>query len=81
MQYQIGGVDEAKWTNITSGRSISDLTLGQTIYARLYNGKEGSKTADMTIADLNKPQDAGISLSGTSTNTEGSITATVTLKR
>ena len=80
LQYQIGGVDEAKWTNITSGRSISDLTLGQTIYARLYNGKEGSKTADMTIADLNKPQDAGISLSGTSTNTEGSITATVTLK-
>ena len=79
LQYQIGGVDEAKWTNITSGKSISDLTLGQTIYARLYNGKEGSKTADMTIADLNKPQDAGISLSGTSTNTEGSITATVTL--
>ena len=80
LQYQIGGVDEAKWTNITSGKSISDLTLGQTIYARLYNGKEGSKTADMTIADLNKPQDAGISLRGTSTNTEGSITATVTLK-
>ena len=80
LQYQIGGVDEAKWTNITSGKSISDLTLGQTIYARLYNGKEGSKTADMTIADLNKPQDAGISLSGTSTNTEGSITATITLK-
>ena len=80
LQYQIGGVDESKWTNITSGKSISGLTLGQTIYARLYNGKEGSKTADMTIADLNKPQDAGISLSGTSTNTEGSITATVTLK-
>ena len=80
LQYQIGGVDESKWTNITSGKSISGLTLGQTIYARLYNGKEGSKTADMTIADLNKPQDAGISLSGTSTNTEGSITATITLK-
>ena len=80
LQYQIGGVDESKWTNITSGKSISGLTLGQTIYARLYNGKEGSKTADMTIADLNKPQDAGISLSGTSTTTEGSITATVTLK-
>ena len=79
LQYQIGGVDEPKWTNITSGKSISGLTLGQTIDARLYNGKEGSKTADMTIADLNKPQDAGISLSGTSTNTEGSITATVTL--
>ena len=80
LQYQIGGVDESKWTNITSGKSISGLTLGQTIYARLYNGKEGSKTADMTIADLNKPQDAGISLSGTSTTTAGSVTATVTLK-
>ena len=55
LQYQIGWVDESKWTNITSGKSISGLTLGQTIYARLYNGKEGSKTADMTIADLNKP--------------------------
>ena len=77
LQYQIDAVEDNGWTDITSGNTVSGLRLGQTIYARLFNGTEGSKTADITITDLTKPS-AQISLSGTSVETTGSITATVT---
>ena len=79
LQYQIGGIEETKWTDTTSGNVISGLTLGQTVYGRLYNGTVGSSTADITVADLLEPQEANISLSGTSTDTTGSVTATVTM--
>ena len=77
LQYQIDAVEDDGWTDITSGNTVSGLRLGQTIYARLFNGTEGSKTADITITDLTKPS-AQISLSGTSVETTGSVTATVT---
>ena len=76
LQYQIGGITEENWIDTTSGYEITGLTLGQTVYGRLFNGTEGSKTADITITDLTKPS-AQISLSGTSVETTGSITATV----
>ena len=77
LQYQIGGIAEENWIDTTSGYEITDLTLGQTVYGRLFNGTEGSKTANITVEDLIKPN-AQISLSGTSVETTGSITATVT---
>ena len=77
LQYQIGGITEENWIDTTSGYEITGLTLGQTVYGRLFNGIEGSKTADITVEDLIKPS-AQISLSGTSVGTTGSITATVT---
>ena len=77
LQYQIGGITEENWIDTTSGYEITGLTLGQTVYGRLYNGTEGSKTADITVEDLIKPS-AQISLSGTSVEITGSITATVT---
>ena len=77
LQYQIGGIEEENWIDTTSGYEIAGLTLGQTVYGRLFNGTEGSKTADITVEDLIKPS-AQISLSGTSVETTGSITATVT---
>ena len=77
LQYQIEGISEENWTDTTSGYEITGLTLGQTVYGRLFNGTEGSKTADITVEDLIKPS-AQISLSGTSVETTGSITATVT---
>ena len=76
LQYQIGGITEENWIDTTSGYEITGLTLGQTVYGRLFNGTEGSKTADITVEDLTKPS-AQISLSGTSVETTGSITATV----
>ena len=77
LQYQIGGIAEENWTDTTSGYEITGLTLGQTVYGRLFNGTEGSKTADITVEDLIKPS-ATIDLSGTSVETTGSVTATVT---
>ena len=80
LQYQIGGITEGSWTNTTSGSVIGNLQHGQIVYGRLFDGTNGSKTANIDVQDKIVPQQATISLSGTSTNTEGSITATVTLK-
>ena len=77
LQYQIGGITEENWIDTTSGYEITGLTLGQTVYGRLFNGTEGSKTADITVEDLIKPN-ATIDLSGTTAETTGSVTATVT---
>ena len=80
LQYQIGGIAEESWTNTTSGSVIGNLQHGQIVYGRLFDGTNGSKTANIDVQDEILPQQATISLSGTSTTTEGSITATVTLK-
>ena len=79
LQYQIGGIAEGSWTNTTSGSVIGNLQHGQIVYGRLFDGTNGSKTASIDVQDEISPQQATINLSGTSTNTEGSITATVTL--
>ena len=79
LQYQIGGIAEGSWINTTSGSVIGNLQHGQIVYGRLFDGTNGSKTANIDVQDEIAPQQATISLSGTSTNTEGSITATVTL--
>ena len=79
LQYQIGEIAEGSWTNTTSGSVIGNLQHGQIVYGRLFDGTNGSKTANIDVQDEILPQQATISLSGTSTNTEGNITATVTL--
>ena len=79
LQYQKGGIAEGSWINTTSGTVISGLKHGERVYGRLYDGTNGSKTADIDVQDLEDPQDAVISLSETSTNTKGNVTATVTL--
>ena len=80
LQYQIGEITEGSWTNTTSGSVIGNLQHGQIVYGRLFDGTNGSKTANIDVQDEIEPQQATISLSGTSTTTGGSITATVTLK-
>ena len=76
IQYQKGGIN-GSWT---TGTSVTGLHHRDTIFARLTDEKNYGGEASITILDTVIPQDAGISLSGTSTTTEGSITATVTLK-
>ena len=64
-----------------SGETITGLKYGDTVYARLTDGTNESKEyANVTIEDNIAPQGTTISLSRTSTDTESSITATVTLK-
>ena len=63
----------------STGTNVTGLHHNDTVFARLTDGKNYGGEASITILDAVNPQDASISLSGTSTNTEGSITATVTL--
>ena len=76
IQYQKGGIN-GSWT---TGTGVTGLHHRDTIFARLTDGKNYGGEASITILDTVIPQDAGISLSGTSTTTTGSVTATVTLK-
>ena len=55
LQYQIGGIAENNWTNTTSGTTIGNLQHGTTIYGRLFDGKNGSKTASIDIKDEINP--------------------------
>ena len=63
----------------STGTNVTGLHHNDTVFARLTDGKNYGGEASITILDAVNPQDAGISLSGTSTNTQESITATVTL--
>ena len=76
IQYQKGGIS-GSWT---TGTNVTGLHHRDTVFARLTDGKNYGGEASITILDTVIPQAAGISLSGTSTTTAGSITATVTLK-
>ena len=76
IQYQKGGIN-GSWT---TGTSVTGLHHRDTIFARLTDGKNYGGEASITILDTVIPQDARISLSGTSTTTAGNVTATVTLK-
>ena len=76
IQYQKGGIS-GSWT---TGTNVTGLHHRDTVFARLTDGKNYGGEASITILDTVAPQDAGISLSGTSTTTAGSVTAKVTLK-
>ena len=76
IQYQKGGIS-GSWT---TGTNVTGLHHRDTVFARLTDGKNYGGEASITILDTVAPQTATISLSGTSTTTAGSVTATVTLK-
>ena len=76
IQYQKGGIS-GSWT---TGTNVTGLHHRDTVFARLTDGKNYGGEASITILDTVIPQDAEIKLSGTNTTTEGSVTATVTLK-
>ena len=56
LQYQIGEITEGSWTNTTSGSVIGNLQHGQIVYGRLFDGTNGSKTANIDIQDLEEPK-------------------------
>ena len=76
IQYQKGGIS-GSWT---TGTNVTGLHHRDTVFARLTDGKNYGGEASITILDTVAPQAATINLSGTSTTTAGSVTATVTLK-
>ena len=68
--------DNTKWTTITSGTTISGLSLNDMIYARLWDGTNGTSPASKKVTDGTAPT-AKITLSGTTEVTGETITATV----
>ena len=76
LQYQIGGITEENWIETTSGYEITGLTLGQTVYGRLFNGTEGSKTADITVEDLDAPSASWL-FTDTNVTTGARVAATI----
>ena len=80
IEYQVGAITEGSWTGIANNGTISNLAYNATVYARLTDGVNHGEYATTKIIETIAPQAATINLSGTSTDTDGSITATVTLK-
>ena len=80
IEYQVGAITEGSWTGVANNGTISNLDYGNVVYARLTDGVNHGEYASASIEDGILPQAANISLSGTSTMTTGSVTATVTLK-
>ena len=54
LQYQIGGTS-GEWTTITSGQSITGLKHGDTVYAKITDGKNDSEIQQTTIEDTIPP--------------------------
>ena len=55
LQYQIGNITEGNWTTIANGGTIDNLSYGQTVYARLWDGANESEPASITVDDQTVP--------------------------
>ncbi len=55
IQYQINDVAEGSWTTIANNGSITNIQNGATVFARLWNGSNGSEYISRTIVDDVKP--------------------------
>lgn len=51
LQYQIDNALEEGWQTIENGGAVSNLQLNQTVYARLFDGKNGTEPASESIKD------------------------------
>ena len=51
LQYQIDNALEEGWKTIENGGAVSNLQLNQTVYARLFDGKNGTEPASESIKD------------------------------
>ena len=78
IQYQVGDMTEGNWTTAQEASvTVTGLTHNSIVYARLTDGTNYGNYASVAILDKLPPQNAKIELSGQSTTTTGSITATV----
>ena len=55
LQYQVNSINE-KWTNIENGGKITGLKLGDTVYARIWDGTNGSDYASASVEDKIAPK-------------------------
>ncbi len=87
LQYQIvkagKELNNNSWTTETSKatntKSVTDLSLGDQVVARLWDGTQGGNTATFTVKDEKVPNAATINLNGKTSIKKGdTINATVT---
>ena len=71
-------VNTGSYAIITSGATVNNMSLGDVLTVRLYDGTNYGSSASLTIADTIVPNSATISLSSTSAATGESLTAEVT---
>ena len=62
------GLASKNWSEITSGSYITGLYLGDTVYARLYDGKNESDYASVTVEDKTEPEVTVSPQGGTTSN-------------
>ena len=74
IQYQINGIEEGSWTGIENNGSIPNIANGSDVYARLWDGTNGSEYISRRIEDMTPPT---VEIS-TSNLTSSSVTLTVT---
>ncbi len=68
IEYQVNATEEDGWKEIAKGGTISNLTHGQTVYARLFDGTNYGNEASVEIVDGTKPNAPTITPSGTMGN-------------
>ena len=80
IQYQKGGI-AGTWTTINSGEQVTGLNHNDTVYARLWDGRNAGAEASVEIQDTGKPNAPTINLSGTAGNNsyyKSNVTVTIT---
>ena len=76
LQYQINAIEENGWIDIDNGVTVSNLTYPSTVYARIFDGTNGSEEASETLEDKTAPQ-VTVESNGTTSNSV-SVSATST---
>lgn len=66
LQYQINGTDDDKWIDLDNGGTIENLEFNDEVYARIWDGNNGSEHAYAQIIDNEPPKEFEISASGIS---------------
>ena len=78
IQYQKNATEDDGWESIDNNGTVSDLEVGDTVYARLTDGNNYGDFASTNILDNEVPAQATIQPSTTSLLIGESLTATVT---
>ena len=76
LQYQINAIEDNGWINISDGGTVGSLTYPSTVYARIFDGTNGSEHASVSLEDKIAPE-VTVSPEGTTSNSV-SVSASAT---
>ena len=75
IQYQVGGTEEEKWSEISNGGTVGSLKHGDMVYARITDGEQASQAQHIQINDTAKPVVTVTSGGATSNSVKVNVTA------